>query len=63
MLFTKTDNTKLRNSEKLDYLSPAKVYDLPSLEGDAQFGDNSEVMIPGGRRSMMGNPLELADMN
>ena len=47
MLFTKTDNVKLKNSDKLDYLSPAKVYDIPSLEDHTFMNDNSEIMIPG----------------
>ena len=55
MLFTKTDNVKMRNSEKLDYLSPAKVYDISSLE-EPTFQENSDVMVPG-HPSMLDNRL------
>ena len=61
MLFTKTDKVRMRSSAKLDYLSPAKVYDIPSLE-DPTFQENADVMVPG-RPSMLDNPLELLAMN
>lgn len=63
MMFTKTDNIKLKNSEKLDYLSPAKVYDIPSLEENTFVGDNSDIMIPGRPSTCLDNPLKMIEMN